>query len=122
MPVFLNFGREWLKNLKKLSLRTDVGLMGAYFHEDLYGWEDWIAIQDGLEIKDPVGRINEFGDPTFWFVGKTIRRSLDLGISVNVATTYLIGDNAGVGINIFMGGYFTYLGYSTIGTHFFYLY
>lgn len=121
VPLFVTFGREWLRQSDKFSLHTDAGLMGAYLHQDIYAWEDWIAIQGGLEVQAPE-HVNNFGDPTFWLTGKAVRRSLELGGSINIAANYHFGERVALGLNIFTGFYFTYLGYATIGMHFAYSY
>jgi hypothetical protein len=121
VPLFLNFGRKWLRRSEKFSLNTDIGFLASYFHSDLYGWADQIAIQSGIVVENPA-QANEFGDPVYWLAGKAIRRSIEFGVSINLETTYHIDPRVGVGVNVFMGGYFNYLGYSLVGIHFQYSY
>lgn len=123
IPLFATFGRRWLHRSKRFSLDTDTGLMLVYNHEDTYAWTDKIALHSGLEVENPI-EVNEFGDPVYWLAGKSVLRTLDVALSVNVDATYHFNERVGAGLNLFTGWYiFGYFGaLTTAGVHFHYTY
>jgi hypothetical protein len=121
VPAFLTCGRSWLRKSRRFALETDVGLLVAYTQNELYGWTDFIAIQSGLNIPDPKF-VNQNDDPAYWLQGKSIKASIEPGVSINIEGSYYLTDNFGLGLNIFMGAYLFYGGYSTYGLHFKYRY